>query len=217
MTIENIQKQVLGVTDLVIRGLGEYSNNCRSELVRIAAANALRWLALNAPPELLDGSDETDESNLLVDASSMTPVNGVYTMPSEFVRIARVRSASWHKAVGEALYDTSDSAMMLEDSIAAATNDRPVVVLKNAYSKKMTIHPYVSTESVEIFYVQFPMSEIDDLLDYTQPLTTKIPMPPKVIPAFIYQTAGYLLLSMRDGDAKAFFETAKSLINEAIS
>lgn len=218
MTLQALQQQILNTLDLTIRPLqsSAYSATCRLSILNVAIANAMRWLALNAPPELLDGSDSNQDTGLLVDGTtnmspSYSPQGYVsLVMPADFVRLARVKLPSWHKAVREAIDDTSDKALLLKDLIAKATNDRPVAVISCKEEKVLSLYPATSSEvsNIDITTVRIP-STISGIENGT---AANVPLPLKAIAPITYQAAGFALASMRDNDAKNFFDIAASFL-----
>ena len=221
MTLAELRSQILDLLDLTIRPLqsSAYTSTCRTGILDMAIANALRWLSLHAPVDLLDGSDEVGADGIfLTDGTTgMTVDDGEIELPSDFVRLSRVRAASWHKAVSEAIYDTSDKALMLSDAIARATADRPVAVLSCKENKILSLHPYDSDvdgtgvgEEIELTSVRMPLAQIAAVL--TGSAAAVIPLPPKCVASLLYQSAGYTLATMRDSDAKMFFDIAGTFV-----
>jgi hypothetical protein len=186
------------------------------EGIRSAAKHALRWLAVNAPVVLLDGSDETSGGAELnpgfVVTSTPVPVNNAVTLPGNFVRVERVRASSWHRAITECILDTSEEYLALSDETATATADRPVAAIVLDNPKRLELWPWSGAESqAELPTVTLTLSCIPTAaltaLD-TPPLTTKVPIPPKIHMPFIYYTAYLLLLSYKDSSAVAFRDAA---------
>lgn len=218
MTLQALQQQILDTLDLTIRPVqsSAYAATCRQDILNAAIANAMRWLALNAPPELLDGADSNpaQDTGFLVDGTITTaPTDSdqghvTIELTGNFVRLARVKLTNWHKAIREVIDDTSDKALMLKDLIAKATNDRPVAVISCKKKKVLSLYPANSSEinAIDITTVNIPdvVSSIGT--------ETSIPLPPKAIAPMIYQAAGFALASMRDNDAKNFFEIAASFL-----
>ena len=190
--------------------VGTHLSETMVEAIKAAAAQTLRWLALYAPVEMLDGTDETDMPGFITSPSlTVTPSptigNGVVTLPGEFVRLARVKMTGWHRAVSEPIIDSSEEYLALADETATATADRPVAALVLSNPKKLELWPYTQGE-MQLDIVCQPQLSLTRLADSND--ETHVPIPPKATMAFIYHTAFLLLLSYRDNAAAAFRDVA---------
>lgn len=172
--------------------------------IRSAAKHALRWLAVNAPVVLLDGSDETGDPGFIV-TSNPVPTGNVVALPDGFVRMARVRAEGWNRAITDCILDTSEEYLALSDETATATADRPVAAIVLDNPKKLELWPYTSG-TVTMTIACIPSAAISALDSVT--LTTKVPIPPKIHMPFIYYTAYLLLLSYKDSVAAAMRDAA---------
>lgn len=182
------------------------------EGIRSAAKHALRWLAVNAPVVLLDGSDELTDTGFIVTSNPET-IGNTIELPDEFVRVVRVRVSSWHRAITECILDTSEEYLTLSDETATATADRPVAAIVLDNPKMLELWPYDGSTDyygpnpeVTMTISCIPLESINSLDSPT--LTTKVPIPPKIHMPFIYYTAYLLLLSYKDSSAVAFRDAA---------
>jgi hypothetical protein len=173
--------------------------------IRTAAKQALRWLAVNAPAVLLDGSDETTDPGFIVTNSNPTISNKAIELPDDFVRVVRVRAQGWHRAITECILDTSEEYLALNDETATATADRPVAAIVLDNPKKLELWPYASGP-VTVTLSCIPSQSISQLDGAS--LSAKVPIPPKVHLPFIYYTAYLLLLSYKDSAAAAYRDVA---------
>lgn len=196
-------------------------NTLMDNIIRSKIGDAVRWLCVYAPAELLGGSDEVNGNDqpiptgILVDVDSPTVVaigatgGGSITLPSDFLRLVRVRVDGWHRAVMTPLSEDSEEYLQLYDSNgAAATIDRPQAALIERSTKKLEVWPkgsgstsytYVaSTSGAEIMGTG---SQSDEVVGYA--------LPPRARTAFIYYLAFLVLSAYEDSRAARMLEIAK--------
>ena len=141
MTVDNIIKAVrwcideeaanaAGIADVSafdFDGGTHTDEGLMNNIIKDKIGDALRWICLYAPADLLGGTDEYITPNpgdtptpvltgILVDmqdppvAISSTSA-GKLTMPADFVKLARVRVSGWHRAVKSLLAEDSDESL----------------------------------------------------------------------------------------------------------
>ncbi|MBR1448824.1 MAG: hypothetical protein IJ588_08800 [Prevotella sp.] len=186
-------------------------------------ADAMRWVCLHAPAELLGGSDEnkdgvTVSTGILVDAELRIGVNdednGVklidavdctkLIMPDNFIKLARVRALEWHKAVRTPISEDSDEYLQLyDDAGATATPDRPVAAIIDKAHAEIELWP--SAEGI----VQVTFVASTGGQSFTESSEAHYPLPPLAKTAFIYYLAFLLLSAYNDPRAARMLEIAK--------
>lgn len=205
-------------------------------IIKAKIGYALRWVCLNAPAEMLTGSDSdgdagivqedtinpststtiTDDDAGVVDGAPVTPeITGQYwrfALPANFLRLVRVRAKGWHRAVsGEALIqEDSDEYLQLHDpTCATATPDRPQAALINMKRKRLEIWPAATSNGAWVQYtcIVAPTSIT------TEPTTETVAIPPLVQSTFIYYLAFLVLSAYDDPRAVRMLEIAKMNIS----
>ena len=189
--------------------------------------DALRWVCLYAPSELLTGSDvggsdtdliyedtvspqsvsQTDSAAGIIDGAPASVSGNRFVLPANFIKLLRVRGSSWHRSVsGNTLIaEDSDDYLKLHDPICAfATADRPQVALIDKARKELECWP--AAPSFEFSCVVSPAA-IETSPDAQDPATVAVP--PLVKTSFIYYLAFLLLTAYGDARASAMLEIAK--------
>lgn len=195
-------------------------------IIKSKIGDALRWVCLYAPSELLTGSDTsggdtgivyegtittrdpiTDESAGVVDGAPSSVTYNRFVLPSNFIKLVRVRGTSWHRSVsGESLLkEDSEEYLQLHDPTCAyATADRPQAALINKKRKELECWPASGT--FEFTCIVSPASV--NIVPSVQPTDT-VDVPPLVRSAFIYYLAFLLLSAYGDARAVRMLEIAK--------
>ena len=222
MTLYAFLSQVKMVLDDENQSLGSHlSVHYESDkaLISTCGNHALKWLALHAPVELLDGSDEESEGTpimsgfLVSNPTDVTWSGNTASLPGDFVRIARVKAAGWHRALKDAVKDTDTEYLMMADDVATATPDRPVAVILCDNPKKLEIWPAPATgDTVNLTFVRYPAATMNNLTNQSQGYRTLLPMPPKVATAWVYLTAYFILLSWGDARAAAYMDVVRGML-----
>jgi hypothetical protein len=178
--------------------------------------DALRWLCLNAPAELLADSDTPGHDTGIIFEGTQQPVDSIpnesatatgnrIVLPSGFIRLLRVRGASWHRAVsGDSLLrEDSEEYLQLNDpSCAYATPDRPQAVLIDKKSKELECWP--SDTEFEYTCVVCPSTVGSE----------SVPLPPLATSAVIYYLAFLVLSAYGDERAARMLDIAKQSIGK---
>lgn len=217
MTIENIIKAVrlsfdeeaVNASSLATGLVYADDNSLMDNIIKGKIGDALRWVCLYGPAELLGGTDTTGTAtNILVDDDSPTvtaitgTTGGVITLPTNFIKLARVRVSGWNRAIKDPIQEDSDEYLQLYTEIGTATADRPQAVIIDRATKKLEIWPWDSNKSVELTYVADTETIISDS-------DTAVALPPKAITAFIYYLAFLTLSAYGDVRAERMLEIAK--------
>lgn len=234
MTVENIIKAVRWCIDEEMLNNANFNNAAGNDtaymdnIIKDKIGDALRWICLYAPADLLGGSDESEEvggvdvpidTGILVDmpkTGTLVPTvitgtdGGKLTMPADFVKIARVRVAGWHRAVKSLISEDSDEYLQLrDDSGAKATEDRPQAVLIEKSTREIEVWP--TGTSAEYTYVANVDPE-EHAFDVTsgEPAVTErhYPLPPRVKTSFVYYLAFLLLSAYGDARSERMLEIA---------
>lgn len=181
-------------------------------IIRAKIGDALRWVSLYAPPEVLSGSDEKNvETGVLVDVKNpvITPTSahgGTWKAPENFLRLARVRVAGWHRAVRVPIAEDSEEYLQIYDNCGAtATEDRPQAALIETANRQIEIWPWSKDKLVEITYV----ASTDGSYTGEEENEKAVALPPRVRTSFIYYIAFLLLSAYGDNRANRMLEIAK--------
>lgn len=233
MTVEDIIKDVRWCYDEEALNIASFPSATAGDdvlmdnIIKSKISDAVRWICLYAPAELLGGTDEEGhDTGILVDgsveASDITPVEigsatvaGRFATSESYIKLARVRVSGWHRAVKDPIMEDSDEYLQLYDpNGATATADRPQAALIEKTVREIEVWPWSSGQSIELTYV----SEVGDNsfeVEVTpqgggEPYTeTHYPLPPRVKTSFIYYLAFLTLSAYEDSRAVRMLEIAK--------
>ena len=193
MTKEKFIRHVLSVTDEGWASLdaGMAYDALTYNNVLLCAESAMRWLAVNAPDDMLSGSDEVGEAGMVV-SGGLTETGGAITLPTDYIRLIRIKRGSWKKSLGQkdVIEESSDDYMMRQYDPQMGTEDHPYVVQVNGAVRKLIAMP--QGNGLEIDYVSVPDLNTSG---------SSFPIPPKLKNALIYYTAYLILVGY--GDTKA--------------
>jgi hypothetical protein len=201
-------------------------------IIKSKIGDALRWICLYAPADLLGGTDEYVSgtttpvtTGILVDMPATgtlvpTPIAGTQAgklvMPADFVKLARVRVAGWHRAVKALLAEDSDEYLQLYDTNGAtATADRPQAALIEKSTREIEVWP--TGTSVEYTYVA--NIDAEDVIKEKQEggaTVEYVALPPRVKTSFIYYLAFLLLSAYGDARGERMLEIAMQNLNVTI-
>lgn len=180
-----------------------------NNIIKNKIGDALRWVCLYAPAELLGGSDESVATGILVDQSP-TPTAaydnkaGKITLSGDFIKLARVRVSDWHRAIRVPLLEDSEEYLQLMDSNGAtATADRPQAAIIDKAVKELEVWPWTSGKTVSLTYVASVMP-----VGIDNPVTAYA-FPPKAKTSIIYYLAFLLLSAYNDARAERMLDIAK--------
>lgn len=198
-------------SDSIDFGRASANDNTRMDnIIKNKIGDALRWVCLYAPADLLGGTDQTNvDTGILVDVSA-TPTSvsghGVLTMNENFIRLVRVRVPGWHRAVKVPLSEDSEEYLQLYDpNGATATVDRPQAALIEKAQRQIEVWPW-TTGNVDYTYV----ASVEPAAITGQGGTViGYALPPKAKSAFIYYLAFLLLSAYADARAPRMLEIAK--------
>ena len=201
-------------------------NTYMDNIIKSKIGDAVRWICLYSPAELLGGSDEVTASGgstpaptgILVDVpesgQTLTPTaisgttGGYIVLEADFIKLARVRVAGWHRAVKVPIAEDSDEYLQLrDDNGATATADRPQAAIIDKATKQLEVWP--TGTSAEYTYVAAVDAYHFHYTGVTDPLQERYPLPPRVKTAFIYYLAFLVLSAYEDSRAPRMLEIAK--------
>lgn len=218
MTIKSIIDNVRWVLDEE-KGQPDYETVYMDNIIKSRINDALRWIIYNADTSLLDGSDTNDGTGCIIqeelpsDVETKATLNGAYVrMPSDFVRLVRVKVTGWARAIHEPIAEDSEQYLMQSDAMAKADKTRPQAAIVSTLPNKIELFPTpLEGDKVEITYAVTP-GEIDTSASED----TSFGIPPKLKTAFIYYLA-YLVMIAYDDNSKANSMLATAKMNAGIS
>lgn len=225
MTIEGIIEAVrLCIDEEALNGsdlnydTGASDNALMDNIIKAKIGDALRWVCLYGPADLLSGCDETDvpsgtTAGVLVDynptVEAVSGGGGRITLPSDFIKLARVRVDGWHRAIKVPVSEDSEEYLQLYDSYgAAATSDRPQAAIIDKAERELEVWPWSSGKTVDVTYVIDTEGETYNVT-IGGVSVEKIAIPPKSKTAFIYYLAFLLLSAYNDARSARMLEIAK--------
>lgn len=218
MTIKSIIDNVRWVLDEE-KGQPDYETVYMDNIIKSRINDALRWIIYNADTSLLDGSDTNDGTGCIIQeelpstSATKTTLDGAYVrMPSDFVRLVRVKVTGWARAIHEPIAEDSEQYLMQSDAMAKADKTRPQAAIVSTLPNKIELFPTpLEGDKVEITYAVTP-GEIDTSASED----TSFGIPPKLKTAFIYYLA-YLVMIAYDDNSKANSMLATAKMNAGIS
>jgi hypothetical protein len=218
MTIKSIINNVRWVLDEE-KGQPDYETVYMDNIIKSRINDALRWIIYNADTSLLDGSDTNDGTGCIIqeelpsDVETKATLDGAYVrMPSDFVRLVRVKVTGWARAIHEPIAEDSEQYLMQSDAVAKADKTRPQAAIVSTLPNKIELFPTpLEGDKVEITYAVTP-GEIDTSASED----TSFGIPPKLKTAFIYYLA-YLVMIAYDDNSKANSMLATAKMNAGIS
>lgn len=218
MTIKSIIDNVRWVLDEE-KGQPDYETVYMDNIIKSRINDALRWIIYNADTSLLDGSDTNDGTGCIIQeelpstSATKTTLDGAYVrMPSDFVRLVRVKVTGWARAIHEPIAEDSEQYLMQSDAMAKADKTRPQAAIVSTLPNKIELFPTpLEGDKVEITYAVTP-GEIDTSASED----TSFGIPPKLKTAFIYYLA-YLVMIAYDDNSKANSMLATARMNAGIS
>ncbi len=195
------------------------------DIIKDKIGDAIRWLCLYGPAEMLGGSDETDTPvditpGVMKDwtPSSVTAIaegGGRVVLPSDYIKLARVRVSGWSRAIKVPISEDSDEYLQLYDtSGAAATADRPQAAIIDKAAKELEVWPWSNGNTIYITYVFDTEGEVYEVTSGNDTIQ-KVSIPPKTKTAFIYYIAFLLLSAYGDERATRMLEIAKMNIGKS--
>lgn len=225
MTVQNIYQAVRCCYDEEAQNNANFVSASAGDMalmnniIKAKIGDALRWICLYAPAELLGGSDETSDgtevpTGILVDmpaSGTLVPTTiagttgGYITTPANFIKLARIRVAGWHRAIKSPIEEDSEEYLQLYDENGAtATAERPQAAIINKATKVIEVWPTgVSVQYTYVAEVNNTSAESDT------DGTTVIAIPPRAKTAFIYYLAFLVLSAYGDSLATRMLEIAK--------
>lgn len=187
--------------------------------------DALRWVCLYAPAELLTGTDTGGTDTGIVYEGSISPGNPIsdaaagvvdgapssvtanrFVLPTNFIKLVRVRGNTWHRSVsGRTLIaeDSEDYLKLHDETSAYATHDRPQAALIEKARKELECWP--SAPTFEFTCIVSPATSNYD----PDNGTTEVAIPPLAKTSFVYYLAFLLLSAYNDARAVRMLEIAK--------
>lgn len=215
MTVADIIKQVKWCIDHETTGFSKLQDNGEDSymdnIIRAKINDARRWVAVNAgqcASVRLSAKDGISveffpETNGIHDVAVVTVPDGI-----KATDIKRVRLTGWYKAAVP-VPDTDDDALMMFDSVAKGTPNRPLATLMDGFPVKVLVQPYALGSEVELAYAGVA-SDVDvdsdtDTVDVTGRLQT----------SFVYYLAFLLLTAYGDTRAQGMLAVAMQNLGTA--
>ena len=192
------------------RNASANDNTYMDNIIKSKIGDAVRWICLYCPAELLGGTDSVGTATGIMADATMTPVaisgtnGGTLTMPADFIKLVRVRVTGWHRAIMSPVAEDSPEYLQFRDEFGAkAVADRPMAAMIEKAAKQVEVWP--TGTSAEVTYIADPSVSVAS----SATASTNIALPPRSKTAFIYYLAFLTLSAYEDSRAARMLEIAK--------
>lgn len=192
------------------RNASANDNTYMDNIIKSKIGDAVRWICLYCPAELLGGTDSVGTATGIMADATMTPVaisdtnGGTLTMPADFIKLVRVRVTGWHRAIMSPVAEDSPEYLQFRDEFGAkAVADRPMAAMIEKAAKQVEVWP--TGTSAEVTYIADPSVSVAS----SAAASTNIALPPRSKTAFIYYLAFLTLSAYEDSRAARMLEIAK--------
>lgn len=200
-------------------GYQDFDDTYMNNIIKAHMGDALRWCCMYGDSSLLNDGSSSSSSGIIKDYSIIvkgetsievkvgTTVvtdshieynKGVLTLPTNFLKVARVRCTGWHKAIMTPIAEDSEEYLMLYDDTSKATKERPQVALIESCPQRVELWPTPATnDEIQLTFIVNPSENTTGTGE-----NESYGIPDKVSTAFIYYLA-FLVLSAYNDVAKA--------------
>lgn len=192
----------------------DYADTSMDAVIGNSIDSAILWCARQAPLELLmqSGSGFIKDAKIGEDGVPLTNGSEAKTpstliLPSDFLRIARLRRDQWHKGITTPISEDSDDYLMLRDETATASLNRPIAVYIAGTSPSLELwdgEVHNETTDMNFSYVTSDLTTIKSGTNFTEES--------QLGQAVIYYAAFLTLLAYGDSRAQGMLEVAMSMI-----
>lgn len=201
---------------------GSPDDTTMDHIIAAKIKDAIVWLSLHAPSEMLYNMQQNDTSGSEVipldfifqytltgessDELDVTVKTGyaIVEMPEDFVRLTRIRCDGWNRAVRTPIEEDSAEYLQLWESVVTATSDRPQAAVIRTRPAAIEAWPWKYPAQLTI--VRLP--EALTTIDYTEASSYDISVPRQATTAFIYYIAFLVMSAYNDTKAKSMLEIA---------
>lgn len=188
---------------------GSGDEGLMNNIIKAKIPDALRWICLYAPSELMSSSGDTSAEGSvdLIIEENLVPTNNLLTPNKTLTKVVRVKGSNWHRAIlGDSLLkEDSDEYLQLRDNNGAeATNDRPQAALINTKQKKVEVWPAIGNTFTLTYAKALSATELNTIT--TTNATINVPV--LVETSFIYYLAFLLLSAYGDARREGMLEIA---------
>lgn len=192
------------------RNASANDNTYMDNIIKSKIGDAVRWICLYCPADLLGGTDTTGTATGIMADGTQSPTaitgtnGGTVTMPDDFIKLVRVRVTGWHRAIMTPVAEDSPEYVQFRDEFGAkAVADRPMAALIEKTVKEVEVWPTGTT--AEFTYIADPNIAIAS----SAADSTNVALPPRAKTAFIYYLAFLTLSAYEDSRAARMLEIAK--------
>lgn len=192
----------------------DYADTSMDAVIDNSIDSAILWCARQAPLELLMQSGSGFIKDAKIEEKGVTLTNGsdtnepsTLTLPSDFLRIARLRRDGWHKGITTPISEDSDDYLMLRDETATASLNRPIAVYIAGASPYLELwdgETHKETTDAHFSYVTSDLTTIKSGTNFTDDS--------QLGQAVIYYAAYLTLLAYGDSRAQGMLEVAMSIM-----
>lgn len=194
----------------------DYADTSMDAVIDNSIDSAILWCARQAPLELLmqSGSGFIKDAAIGEGEGKLTLTNGAdstkpstLTLPSDFLRIARLRRDGWHKGITTPISEDSDDYLMLRDETATASLNRPIAVYIAGASPYLELwdgETHKETTDAHFSYVTSDLTTIKSGTNFTDDS--------QLGQAVIYYAAYLTLLAYGDSRAQGMLDVAASMM-----
>ena len=215
MGISKIKSRVrLCIDEGADTNANDYADTSMDAVIDNSIDSAILWCARQAPLELLMQSGSGFIKDATIGKNGETLTNGsdannpsTLTLPSDFLRIARLRRDGWHKGITTPISEDSDEYLMLRDETATASLNRPIAVYIAEASPYLELWDGVKHEETTDVHFSYVTSDLSTIKNGTNATDDS-----QLGQAVIYYAAFLTLLAYGDSRAQGMLEVAMSIM-----
>lgn len=205
MTIDSIIKKVRLCFD-EYSTTNDFENTSMDDIIKDKIGDAIRWICLYAPSELLGGSNSSD-TGALKDVETNATSDGVFqiALPTDFLKLVRVRVSGWGKVIKEPIKEDSGEYLCGTNSVSSPTKDRPQAAIIEKSKKILEVNPATKGDVVEYTYI----SDLSSNSSSATSASDDVSIPKKTETSFIYYLAFLVLSAYADSRSERMYQIAK--------
>lgn len=192
----------------------DYADTSMDAVIDNSIDSAILWCARQAPLELLMQSGSGFIKDAKIEENGVTLTNGsdtnkpsTLTLPSDFLRIARLRRDGWHKGITTPISEDSDDYLMLRDQTATASLNRPIAVYIAGESPKLELWDGETHTATNDLHFSYITSDLDTIKSGTGISSGSL-----LETAIIYYAAYLTLIAYGDSRAQGMLDVAVSMM-----
>ncbi len=173
------------------------------ELIAARAVDAVRSIHEAAPSDMLDDGDTLPVTGIVTNQDG----SGYVPLPDDFMRLVIFQLATWNRPVVTPIADTDPRYPMQKSRFLGVRGgpDKPVcAITTGSAGKVLEFYSVVAGTSATVSKAKYlPLPKVEN---------NAIKVCTKLYNAVVYECAALVALTLKDDNAKNFFEVAKSYL-----